>query len=85
MFLRISSQLDTTLIFDYTGKCVAYSLVVVRREQPKIVGQRENFLMHRLVQLMRIALLKVGATAASDQQRVASKSDALERNWNKIM
>lgn len=49
----------------------------MRREQTKIVRQRENLRHDRAVKCLGAAFLEVCSAAASDKQSVAGESDAL--------
>lgn len=42
-----------------------------------MVGQRENVRVHAVVQFARVAALKVGASAAANEQRVAGEHEAV--------
>lgn len=57
-----------------------HSLVVVRWKKPKIIGQRENLLVNRLVEHFRVAFLKIGATASTNEQCIAGERYALLMN-----
>lgn len=52
-------------------------LVIMCRIQTKILRQTEDFVVHRVVQRMRIAFLEVCATAASDKQCITGECNAL--------
>ena len=49
----------------------------MRRIDQRILGQREQFVMHAAVQSRRIAILKIGAAATVNQQGIASQHAAI--------
>lgn len=53
------------------------SLVVVRRIDAIVLRQAKDLGVHILIETLRAALLEIGASASTDQQRVAGEDAAL--------
>ena len=53
------------------------TIVVVPGQDTEVVGQREDEVVHPVVQFASIAALEVCASAASNKERVASESEAV--------
>jgi hypothetical protein len=48
--------------------------IVMRRQEQTIVRQREDLLLDRMIELLRITMLKIGSPTAAYQQRVTGES-----------
>ena len=53
------------------------TFVVMSRINLEIVRQRQNLVPHRVIKSIRVAFLKVGSTATTDQESVTSKDTSL--------
>jgi hypothetical protein len=65
------------LLFADCGDSLA--LVVVRRENHRLVGQFHELVEDRIVLRARVAVLEIGAAGAADQQRVAGEDPVLHQ------
>ena len=68
--LHLQARIVALLLAD-GGDGVA--LVVVRREDQRLVGQAQQLAEQRFVLRARVAVLEIGAAGAADQQRVAGE------------
>ena len=72
----IAAKTRVTAAF-FVDTAAGAAVVVVGRIHRAAVGQAEQLLDHRMVERMRVALLKVAAPAAANQQRVAGEHHRL--------